>query len=202
MPAKLTPLVLLASTWLLACSHELVRLQGAPSIPTPPESPLPMTVAIALGSFERALLVNGVALTTLYARQLRESGLFEGVMFPVPAGAEPRWELELSGWDSAREPSSNFWKGFFATVLPPLALFLTFQNDYTLQLEALLLDDREIVASYMGEASIRHRYKNYANRVDMNIEALEVTVRDAAGRIVEALVRDLPRLEELNQRVR
>ena len=54
----------------------------------------------------------------------------------------------------------------------------------------------------MGETSIRHRYKNYANRVDMNIEALEVAVRDAAGRIVEALVRDLPRLEELNQRVR
>ncbi len=201
MPTKLTLLVLLASTWLLACSHEVVRLQDAPSIPAPPESPLPMTVAVSLGSFERALLVNGVALTTLYARQLRESGLFEGVMFPVPVGAEPRWELELSGWDSASEPNSNFWKGLLAT-LPPLALFIRFQNDYTLQLEALLLDDREIIASYMGEASIRHRYKKYANRVDMNIEALEVTVRDAAGRIVEALVRDLPRLEELNQRVR
>ena len=202
MPAKLTPLVLLASTWLLACSHEIVRLQDAPPTPAPPESPLPMTVAISLGSFERALLVNGVALTTLYARQLRKSGLFEGVMFPVPLGAEPRWEIELSGWDSASEPNSNFWKGLFATLLPPLALFITFQNDYTLQLEALLLDDREIVASYLGEASIRHRYKNYANRVDMNIEAVEVTVQDATSRIVEALVRDVRRLEQLNQRVR
>ncbi len=202
MPAKLTPLVLLVSTWLLACSHEIVRLQDAPPTPAPPESPLPMTVAISLGSFERALLVNGVALTTLYARQLRKSGLFEGVMFPVPLGAEPRWEIELSGWDSASEPNSNFWKGLFATLLPPLALFITFQNDYTLQLEALLLDDREIVASYLGEASIRHRYKNYANRVDMNIEAVEVTVQDATSRIVEALVRDVRRLEQLNQRVR
>ncbi len=202
MPAKLTPLVLLASTWLLACSHEIVRLQDAPPTPAPPESPLPMTVAISLGSFERALLVNGVALTTLYARQLRKSGLFEGVMFPVPLGAEPRWEIELSGWDSASEPNSNFWKGLFATLLPPLALFITFQNDYTLQLEALLLDDREIVASYLGEASIRHRYKNYANRVDMNIEAVEITVQDATSRIVEALVRDVRRLEQLNQRVR
>ncbi len=202
MPAKLTPLVLLASTWLLACSHEIVRLQDAPPTPAPPESPLPMTVAISLGSFERALLVNGVALTTLYARQLRKSGLFEGVMFPVPLGAEPRWEIELSGWDSASEPNSNFWKGLFATLLPPLALFVTFQNDYTLQLEALLLDDREIVASYLGEASIRHRYKNYANRVDMNIEAVEITVQDATSRIVEALVRDVRRLEQLNQRVR
>ncbi len=202
MPAKLTLPLLLASMWLLACSHEIVRLKAAPSAPAPPESPLPMTVAIALGSFERALLVNGVALTTLYARQLRNSGLFEGVMFPVPLGAEPRWEIELSGWDAAREPNSNFWKGLFATLLPPLALFFTFQNDYTLQIEALLLDDREIVASYLGEASIRHRYKNYANRVDMNIEALEVTVRDATSHIVGALVRDVRRLEQLNQRVR
>ncbi len=202
MPTKLTLLGLLASTWLLACSHEVARLQAAPPSPAPLESPLPLTVAISLGSFERALLVNGVALTTIYARQLRKSGLFEGVMFPVPLGAEPRWEIELSGWDSAREPNSNFWKGLFATLLPPLAFFVTFQNDYTLQLEALLLDDREIVASYMGEASIRHRYKNYANRVDMNIEALEVTVRDATNQIVGALVRDVRRLEQLNQRVR
>ncbi len=202
MPAKLTLPVLLVSMWFLACSHEVARLQTAPPSPAPLESPLPLTVAISLGSFERALLVNGVALTTLYARQLRKSGLFEGVMFPVPLGAEPRWELELSGWDSASEPNSNFWKGLFATLLPPLALFITFQNDYTLQLEALLLDDREIVASYMGEASIRHRYKNYANRVDMNIEALEVTVRDATNQIVGALVRDVRRLEQLNQRVR
>ncbi|MCZ6568804.1 MAG: hypothetical protein O7B23_01435 [Deltaproteobacteria bacterium] len=201
MPAKLTPLVLLASTWLLACSHEVVRLQAAPPSPAPLQAPLPLTVAISLGSFERALLVNGVALTTIYARQLRKSGLFEGVMFPVPLGAEPRWEIELSGWDSASEPNSNFWKGLLAT-LPPLALFITFQNDYTLQLEALLLDDREIVASYLGEASIRHRYKKYANRVDMNIEALEVTVRDATSRIVGALVQDVRRLAQLNQRVR
>ncbi len=202
MPRKLTPLALMASKWLMACSHEVVRQEAAPPPLARPETPLPLTVAISLGSFERSLLVNGVAVTTLYARALRKAGLFESVMFPVPLGVEPRWEIELSGWDSAIEPNSNFWKSLLTTLLPPLSIFVTFQYDYTLQLEALLLDDREIVASYLGGSRIRHRYKNYASRVDMNLEALEVTVRDAANRIVEALVQDVRRLEQLNPRVR
>ncbi len=201
MPRELTILMLLVSTWHVACAHEVVRLSGEPPAAPPLAAPIPLTVAMREGSFARSR-VNGDGVTELFARELREARIFQGVMHPVPPGADPRWEIELAGSDSVMEPGSNFWKGAIATMLPPLAFFISFQNDYTLELEALLLDDREIVASYFGKASIRHRYQSYASRVEMELEALEVVVAEATRRILASIARDEATLRKLNQRVR
>jgi len=195
----MTALGALALAGLMACGHEVVRLTELP--PLAPITPIPLTVAVAVGSFERSR-VNADGVTALFAKELREAGLFQGVMYPVPAGARPRWEIELAGSDSAIEPNSNRWKSMLTTVLPPLGFFLTFENDYSLQLEALLLDEREIVESYVGEATIRHRYQDRANRVEMDLEGVEVAVHAATRGILASLADDATRLGQLNQRVR
>ncbi len=200
MPGKPTK-ALLVLALLTACGHEVLRLTDESPSLAPLVAPIPLTVAVTAGSFERSRL-NADGVTALFAKELRKARIFQGVMFPIPPGAKPRWEIELAGSDSAVEPSSNFWKSAIASALPPLALVLSFENDYSLELEALLLDEREIIASYFGEARIRHRYQNYADRVEMEVEGVEVVVADATRHILASLSRDARQLEQLNQRVR
>ena len=118
----------------------------------------------------------------------------QGVMCPVPAGADPFWELELIGHDEAQEPDSNFWKSALAAGLFPLAPFITLENDYTLRLEALVLRRRELVGSYSGEARIQHRYGLYANKNEMSADGFELAVRDATRALLADLAQHLPDL--------
>jgi hypothetical protein len=183
----------------VACAHEVVRLSEDPPSLEPPTAPIPLTVAVVVGSFDRTRL-NADGVTALFAEELREAGIFQGVMSPVPPGASPRWEIQLAGSDSALEPNSNYWKSALTAALPPFALFVSLQNDYTLELEALLLDRRELIKSYTGKASIRHRYKRYANRVQMDVEGVEVVVRATTRRILAALAQDAAEIEGRNAR--
>jgi len=190
-------LVASLAVW-VACSHEVIPITKVPPLAVPAATTIPLTVAVGEGSFERSRL-NGEGVVLLFAEELRESGIFAGVMHPVPPGASPRWEIELLAADSGVEPDSNFWKSAIASGLPPFAFFIWLQNDYTLELEALLLDRRELVRSYRGRASIRHRYQQYANRAEVEAEGVELLVRSATRLILDALARDLPGLEQLNR---
>ena len=102
--------------------------------------------------------------------------------------------------DAATEPDSNFWKSALAAALLPAAFFVKFENDYALRLEALLLQDRVIVGSYLGEARIRHRYGPYANRREADAEGVEVAVGTATRLALAALAADLDRIAEANRR--
>ena len=155
-------------------------------------------MAVRPGAFDGSRLPAD-AVVDRFASQLRAAGLFQGVMYPVPEGVIPTWEIELSGTDRVVEPDSNFWKSALAAALPPAALFVTLENDYTLRLEALVLKNRVLVESYAGEEPVRNRRKLYANKTRASAEGMEVAVRGASQRVLAALARDLPRLLEADR---
>lgn len=184
---------------LTGCSHEVVWLGEASPEVSSVKPKVPLTVAVVLGAFDETRL-QGPGVLERFARALRETEIFEGVMFPVPDGAEPSWELQLAGSDSAFEPDSNFWKSAVASALFPLAFAVRLENDYTLELEALLVHRREVRATYTGSARIRHRYQPYADRVAMNAEGFELAVEGATRAILAAFARDAERLRLEAQR--
>jgi hypothetical protein len=154
---------------------------------------VPLTVAVVLGAFDQSRL-EGPGVVERFARALREAAIFEGVMFPVPEGAAPTWELQLAASDSAFEPDANFWKAALAAAVLPLAFAVHLESDYTLELEALLVRRRELLATYTATARIRHRYQLQADRVAMNAEGFEVAVAGATRQILVSLARDAERL--------
>jgi hypothetical protein len=163
---------------------------------TKPAEPLGLTVSLYPGSFERTRLQEKGVLGR-FARELREAEVFQAVLYPVPSGVITRWELEILATDGGDEPDSNRWKGAIAAALPPLAPFVTLENDYTLRLEALLLKDRVLVGSYVGEAHIRHRYGPYANRREADQAGVEAAVRTATRGVLQAVHADHDRIDAL-----
>ena len=118
---------LVALLVLAGCAHEVIEVDAeAPPIATP-SVPLPLTVAVREGSFERSHLNPGGVMTH-FADELRASRVFQGVMYPVPRGAEPRWEIQLAAVDGGSEPDSNFYKSAVASALFPLACFIWLEN--------------------------------------------------------------------------
>ncbi len=191
------PLIALLTAATLGCSHEVIPFDEAKLPREPLAEPIGLTVAVAPGSFEGSR-VNPAGIVDLFARKLKEERIFRGVIFPVPAGARPTWELELSGSDRVVESDANGWKAFLSTVVFPLTLFVRFENDYTLELQALLLHRREVVQTYRATATIRHRYQRYANRATMDAEGIEIVVSVATWAILSAIARDAEKLERLN----
>ncbi len=181
------------------CGHQAIWLGSAPAAVPTSEHPAPLTVALRAGGFERSRL-EAAGVLERFESALRGSGLFQAIMYPIPAGADPTWEIELSASDSAAEPDSNFWKSALASALPPLAAFVTLENDYTLRLEALLVRDRVLVKSYVGEAPIRNLYGPYANRAQVSLEGIELAVGGASRLILAAIAADLDDLLEANRR--
>ena len=180
------------------CSHQAIWLGGEPVEVSAPGQPAPLTVALRAGGFERSRLEPAGVLDR-FEGALRGSGLFQSIMYPIPAGADPTWEIELSASDSATEPNSNFWKSALASALPPVALFVKLENDYTLRLEALLVRDRVLVKSYGGEAPTRNRYGPYANLAEVSLEGVELAVDGASRQILAALAADLDGLLEADR---
>ena len=89
-----------------ACSHQTLLLGPEPASVVAPSTPAPLTLGIGVASFDRTRL-KGDVVAERFAREVRDSGLVQGVMYPVPAGADPLWELELVGHDSAHESSAT-----------------------------------------------------------------------------------------------
>ncbi|MFQ5699828.1 MAG: hypothetical protein ACE5IL_16315 [Myxococcota bacterium] len=178
---------------LSGCAHEVLLLTAAPPEIGELDPPLPVTLAVQLGPFADTRL-RGASVVERFAHALRDARLAQGVLFPVPTGVRPSFELVLAGSDSAEEPNSNFWGAALASALPPLALFVHLRNDYTLELEALLVRRGEVIGTYRGRATIRHRYQVYAPRAEVEAEGVEAAVGSATRQILAALALDAPRL--------
>ncbi len=188
---------LLLATSLGGCAYQVIPMSETPPAFAPPETPLYLTIAVREGSFEKSAL-NPNGILEYFANELRDARLFQGVIHPTPPDVTPIWELEIAASDGGIEPNSNFWKGFVSNVLPPL-LFVTYlQNDYTLELQALLLRNRELVETYRAESVIRHRYQAYANKQQMQAEALDLLARRATREILGKIAADAARLRREN----
>ncbi len=190
--------ILVGSVALLGCSHEVVWLgEPAPEV-EPPLVRSPLTVGVVAGEFSRSRLDSRGVLDR-FARELRAAELFEGIMYPVPPGVEPSWEIRLTASDSAVEPNANFWWSALAGALPPAALFVTLRSDYTLELEALVVREHALVTTYRAQAAIQNRWQPYANTAEAGANGVEVAVSGATREILAALSRDLPRLAEADR---
>lgn len=182
---------------LCGCGHEALWLGPEPGPVTPVGHPAPLIVALRPGGFEASRL-ESEGVVRRFEAALRDARLFQAILFPVPPGVDPTWEIELSASDTASEPDSNFWKSALAT-LPPVAPFVKLESDYTLRLEALLVRNRVVVGSYVGEAPIRYRWGPYANRAMASLEGMELAVGGASRAILSAIAADLDRLAEVDR---
>ena len=180
------------------CAHHTVFVEDGVEIAldakthdggSPTRDPLPLTVAVAVRSFEAERLREPVFVQRLSAR-LRDASVFQGVMYPIPPGVEPIWELQLLVKDGGAEPDSNFWKGAIATALPPAAFFVWFQNDYRLETQALLVRNREVVRSYETRGVIRHRYQQYADKSAISSQGLDALFESLSRDLVQKLRAD------------
>lgn len=185
--------VLVGLLTLSGCAHEVLLVGGSSPDAEKLDPPLPITLAVQLGPFEETRL-RGASVVERFARALRDARLTQAVLFPVPAGVRPSFELVIDGSDSGEEPKSNFWNAAIAAALPPLAIFIHLQNDYTLELEALLVRRGELIGTYRGRATIRHRYQVYAPRAEVEAEGVETVVGSATRQILAALALDAERL--------
>lgn len=175
------------------CSHEILWVGDEPSAVHGPDTPVGMTVAVGARAFDNTRL-RGSAVVERFARTLRDAALFQGVMYPIPAGVSPTWEIELIGEDATEEPDSNFWKAALATAIPLAAPFVTLEEDYVLRLEALVLRDRHVIATYAGEAHVQKRYGIYADKRALDADGLERAVGGASRALLSALAADLDTL--------
>jgi hypothetical protein len=195
--AALTP-VLAATLAFGGCAHEVVWLgDPAPEL----ESPLvrsPLTVGVVAGEFSKSRL-DPRGVLDRFASDLRSAALFEGIMYPVPPGVEPTWEIRLTASDSAVEPTANLWWSALASAVPPAALFVTLRSEYTLELEALVVRERTLVTTYRAQAAIQNRWQPYANTAEAGANGVQVAVSGATREILAALSRDLPRLAEADR---
>jgi hypothetical protein len=180
------------------CAYEVVwRGLPVPSVDAL-AAPSPLTVAVRPGSFERAKIA-GHAVGERFAAELRNAGLFRAVVYPVKDGSDPLWEIQLHGADSFLDPDSNLWKSFLAHFLPPLAFWITLENDYTLELEALVVLDGRLLRTYRAVAPVKERYQAYAPWSRVEAAGREVAVQQASRLILRQLRDDLPLLDEADR---
>ena len=182
-----------------ACAHEVVWLGSDAGPPVlPPVQRIPVTLAITMQSFE-AQRIDEAAVIDRFAKQIAETELFQAVMYPIPPGVSPRWELRLLVKDSAAEPDANYWRAAIANFLLPAAFFIYMESEYTLEIEALLTQRGELVATYRSTGPIRYRYQDNADLFAMEREGLELIFERTSAEIIDALVRDAELIERADR---
>lgn len=182
---------------LVACSHQVVVLEPPDPGPLASARAIPLTVAVRVGSFDRSRL-DPRGVLDRFATVLREAALFEGVLYPVPDGVHPLWEIELTGADEAWEPNANFWKSALASALPLALPFVKLESQYRLEIELLLVKNRVLFGTYRGAAQILHRWGPYANKNKLREEGLEAAVARATRTALGAMSEDRARIEQAN----
>lgn len=162
-----------------------------------PEVPLPLTIAVTVRSFEaRRLDEKGVV--DRVAGALKQSRMFQAVMYPVPEGASPLWELQILARDALEAPESNVRKAFLAEFFLPLAFFTWLETEYRFEFEALLVRRQEIVRSYASQARILNRYQVRANDLEIQQAAAELVVDHIVRELLAALRNDFAEIQAAN----
>ena len=181
------------------CAHEVVWLGDEPAPVAQPDVPVDLTVAVVPRSFEAEGLTER-GFVERFVQELRQAGLFQGVMFPVPGGARPMWELQLLVRDELVPSPGNFWREFWANVISPAGFFIWLETTYALEFEALLTRNGEIVRSYQTRGEILNRYQTRADQVALQRDALELVVGHTVAETLARMHADLGEIRALNER--
>ncbi len=156
----------IAITW-LACAAS----PPGPAEPPiePPAQPLGVTVSVREGSFDRShLSPRGVLLA--FEEELESARVFAAVLQWSP-DASPVWELELAASDYG-EPDA-----------------------YALELQAVLLRNRLLVATYFTKQAIRQA-TGQGTQLNIGPEQLAALGQRAIHELVRQLAADTDRLRE------
>ncbi len=122
----------IALAWLVSGCAPAVTQPVAPIQIVLPSRPLDVRVAIREGSFARSHLSPRGVLGA-FADEMGSARVFAEVLNPAPPGSAGGWELELAASDYGEEDA------------------------YSLELQAVLLRARELVATYFTKQSRRQR---------------------------------------------
>jgi len=179
---------------LAGCAGQVVWLgDPEPPLNPPPAEPLGFTVAVATRSYE-ATRLDEKGVLDRFAASVRASNLFLSVMYPIPAGVEPEWELQLIARDSASEPNSNIWRSALVSFFFPAAWFIDLESEYTFDVEALLVRRREVIGTYTTKGHIKYVYQAYANKPQLEQTGVETIVRRTTDSLLAALAADAGRI--------
>jgi hypothetical protein len=175
---------------------------GAPPPPlaVPPAQPLSFTVAVVSRAYE-ATRIDEKGVLDRFAAALRGSDLFLNVMYPIPPGVDPEWELQLITRDSASEPNSNIWRSALVSFFFPTAWLIDLESEYTLDFEVLLVRNQTVVGTYRSKGHIKYVYQAYANKPQLEKTGVETIVARTTGDVIAALTADASRIEAEDRRL-
>jgi hypothetical protein len=186
-------LILLACS-AASCAYEVTWLGEEPKPFTAPRPPLGWTIAVSVQSFDaKYVLEPGV--TQRFVKELRGAQLFQSVLYPIPAGLDPVWEMRLLVRETFVDPASNFWKAVLNGIIFPLRFVLYSNEEYTLDIEALVTRRDELIGTYTAHAPIRYRYQAYAPEQEREAQGVELILNRATQQIFRAIAIDAARLD-------
>jgi hypothetical protein len=175
------------------CAYEVAWLGDEPKPFAAPSPPLGWTVAVGVQSFEaKYVLEPGV--TQRFVKELRAARLFESVLYPIPPDLDPTWEMRLLVRETFVDPPSNFWKAVLNGIFFPLRFVLYSDEEYTLDIEAILTRRDEVIGTYAARGPIRYRYQVYAPEVEREAQGVDLILSRTTADIFRQIAADAARL--------
>lgn len=202
MSRRLASLAVLALLAVLpGCAGQVVWLgDPTPPLGAAPAEPLGFTVAVGVRSFEATRIAEQGVLDR-FAASVKASDLFLSVMYPIPEGVDPEWELQLIVRDGATEPDSNLWRSALVSFFFPSAWFIDLSSEYTLDMQALLVRNQVVVGTYTTKGHIRYVYQAYANKPQLEQTGVETIVSRNTENLLAALTADASRIAAEDRRL-
>jgi hypothetical protein len=176
-----------------SCAYEVIWLGDEPASFVAPDPPLFWTPAVKVQSFE-AKYVTEAGFVERFARELRGANLFVSVLYPIPAEVDPEWEMRLLVKETFVDPASNLWKAVLNGVFPPARFVVYAEEEYTLDVEALLTRRDELIGTYKARGPVRYRYQSYAPEQEREAQALDLILARTSAEICRQIADDAQRL--------
>ena len=177
-----------------SCAYEVAWLGAEPKPFVAPSPPLGWTIAVGVQSFEaKYVLEAGVA--ERFVKELRGARLFQSVLYPIPDGLDPVWEMRLLVRESFVDPPSNFWKAVLNGIFFPARFIVYSDEEYTLDVEAILTRRDEVIGTYSARGPIRYRYQAYAPELEREAKGVDLILTRTTGEIFRQIAADAARLD-------
>ena len=158
-----------------------------------PSPPLGWTIAVGVQSFEaKYVLEPGV--TERFVKELRAARLFESVLYPIPPGLDPTWEMRLLVRETFADPSSNFWKAVLNGIFFPARFVVYSDEEYTLDVEVILTRRDAVVGTYAAHGPVRYRYQAYSDELKREAEGVDLILTRTTQEIFRQIAADAERL--------
>ncbi len=192
--ALLSAVLIVLACAATSCAYEVAWLGDEPKPFAAPIPPLGWTVGVGVQSFEaKYALEPGV--TERFVKELRGARLFESVLYPIPAGFDPVWELRLLVRETFVDPSSNFWKAVLNGIFFPARFFVYSDEEYALDVEAILTRRDQVVGTYAARGPIRYRYQAYSDELKREAEGVDLILARTTQEIFRQIAADASRLD-------